>query len=338
MPQEMQVVGNGAARAQPTYGFERRETCPACSAGEHEPVYTSPFSQGAIAAFVREYYRIDPGCLAQAPYELQRCHQCGLVFQHYVGGPELLSDLYTHWVKEPQDPEAEIATYRDEIENIPLSRDAHELMSAASFLGIPLAQLKTLDYGMGWALWARIAARLGCDSYGSDLSSPRMDYARSHGVKTIEDDDIGRLKFHFINTEQVFEHVPEPLSLLRRLAAALEPGGIVKISIPSGENADRLISALNDGSYRGDYQSIIPVQPLEHVNCFTRRSVDVMAMRAGMAAVRPSLYHSYAFLRHRGTLRLSRPKKSIKELVRPWYQYRNSSNIYVWLRKPMRDR
>jgi 2-polyprenyl-3-methyl-5-hydroxy-6-metoxy-1,4-benzoquinol methylase len=255
-----------------------------------------------------------------------------LVFQHHIGGPELLSDLYTHWVHEPQDPEAEIDTYRDEIGNIPQSRDAHEIMAAAAFLRLPLKGLKTLDYGMGWALWARIAAHLGCASYGSDLAEPRMEFARRHGVAAIDDEEIGRHKFHFINTEQVFEHVPEPLALLRRLGRSLEPGGIVKISIPSGENADVQIAALNAGTYKGDYASIVPVQPLEHVNCFARHSVAVMAEEAGMEIVRPNLLQSYAFLRYPGTLAVSRPRKTLKELVRPWYQYRNPANIYVWLR------
>lgn len=315
------------------YSFERRERCPACSERAHETVYSSAFSAGSIGVFIREYYHADPDWLREAPYELQRCGNCGLVFQHYVGGSELLSDLYTHWVEEPQDPEADIATYREEIRNVPLSRDAHEIMAVASYLGVSLESLKTLDYGMGWALWARIAARLGCDSYGSDLAVPRMEFAERHGVKTVEDQDIARVRFHFINTEQVFEHVPEPLQLLRRLSSALQPGGILKISVPSGDRVEELLSDLKEGRYGGDYPTIIPVQPLEHVNCFTRGSIAVMAEKAGVEIIRPSLFHGYAFLRRRGTIRLSRPKKALKELIRPWYQYRNPSNIYVWLRK-----
>jgi len=323
----------GEPRARTPYAFERRDRCPACGEEVHETIYSSAFSEGSVAVFVREYYHADPEWLREAPYELLRCGNCSLVFQHYVGGPELLSDLYTHWVEEPEDPEADIATYREEIRNVPLSRDAHEIMAAASYLRLPLTSLKTLDYGMGWALWARIAAQLGCDSYGSDLAIPRMEFAERHGVRTVEDTEIGRHRFHFINTEQVFEHVPEPLELLRKLAGALEPGGIVKISVPSGDNVEGLLADLNEGRYRGDYQTIIPVQPLEHVNCFTRRSVADMAAKAGMEIARPGLFHGFAFLRHRGTLRLTRPKKALKELIRPWYQYRNPSNIYVWLRK-----
>ena len=207
-------------------------------------------------------------------------------------------------------------------------------MTASAFLGQPLEKMKTLDYGMGWAGWARIAVGLGCESYGTDLAQPRMDYAARHGVHTVTDAQITDYRFHFINTEQVFEHVTRPLDLARRLASALEPGGILKVSVPEGRTAEAIVAKLQSGAYRGDRDSIIPVQPLEHVNCFRRASIAAMAASVGLAIVKPGPWHGYAFLRRRGTISLARPKKAIKELVRPWYQWRNPTNLYVWLRKP----
>lgn len=325
----------GQAGGEPhAYGFETREACPACRSTATERLYSSPFDSGGIGTFVRDYYHIDPAVLRRAPYELERCLDCGLVYQHHVGDPELLTELYSNWVDEPEDPERDIDTYRAEIQAIPESRDAHELMTAASFLGRPLEGMKTLDYGMGWALWARIAARLGCDSFGSDLAPPRMDYAARHGVRTVTDEEIPNHRFDFINTEQLFEHVTEPLALLERLAGALAPGGVIKISVPSGERIEPLIEALRSGAYQGDRDSIMPVQPLEHLNCYRRSTLEAMAGRVGLDIVRPGPWHGWAFLRRRGTIRPSRPKKALKELVRPWYQYRSPTNLYVWLRKP----
>ncbi|HYJ82992.1 MAG TPA: methyltransferase domain-containing protein [Allosphingosinicella sp.] len=317
----------------PAFAFEARDSCPACGSAA-ETVYSTPFSEGPIGDFVRDYYHVDPAVLREAPYELDRCRRCGLVYQHYVGGPELLGTLYSSWLEDPEDPERDIATYRDEIRAIPESRDAHELMAAASYLGRPLAGLRTLDYGMGWVLWGRIAAQLGCDSFGSDLAQPRMDFAARHGVRTVTDSEIPGHRFDFINTEQVFEHVPQPLQLLELLAAALAPGGVIKISVPSGERIDRLLEILKEGRFKGDRDTIMPVQPLEHLNCFRRSSIRTMAGLTGLEPVRPGPWHGYAFLRYPRTIRLSRPKKALKELVRPVYQYRNPSNLYVWLRKP----
>lgn len=317
------------------YGFADRTACPVCGAdgAKTELLHSVPFGSGGIGAFVRDYYRIDPASLAAAPYELRRCADCTLVYQRFVGDAHLLSDLYTHWVDEPDDPDL-LPEYRSELAHIPQSRDAHELMAAAAFLGVPLADLVTLDYGMGWALWARIAASLGCASYGSDLACPRMEFARRNGVRTLEDHEIGRHRFHFINTEQVFEHVPEPRLLATRLAESLLPGGILKISVPSGENAAALAAEVKGGRYGGNYPTIVPIQPLEHVNSFTRRSVLRLAREAGLEPVRPSLAQRYAFLRYKGTLGTTRPRKVAKEMVRPVYQYRNRANLYEWFRRP----
>lgn len=319
------------AEASAPLGFVDRSACPGCGASDVATLFRTPFDKGGIGTFVRTYYGIDPDILAAGEYRLDQCQACGLTFQGLIGDDRLLEALYTDWVEEPGDPETEIDTYRADINNIRLSRDAHEVMAASSFLGVPLKQLTTLDYGMGWALWARIAAALGCRSYGSDLSKPRMAFAQSHGVNAVTDAQIADQRFHFINTEQVFEHVPEPLELLRRLKRSLLPGGVVKISIPSGANADQLVTMLKDGRYEGDYPTIIPVQPLEHVNSFTSQSLAAMADAAEMRIVRPSLRHGYAFLRHRGTLSLSQPKRVAKEMVRPWHQYHNPRNLFAWL-------
>jgi 2-polyprenyl-3-methyl-5-hydroxy-6-metoxy-1,4-benzoquinol methylase len=314
------------------YDFVSRGSCPGCGSVEVRTLYESSFADGAVGTFVRDYYRIDTALLEKATYKLDRCQNCGLTFQGNVGDAALLSDLYTHWVEEPGDPDQNIATYREDINAIPLSRDAHEIMAAASFLGKSLGVLRTLDYGMGWALWPRIAAALGCQSYGSDLSEPRMDFARSHGVTAVTDAEISHLQFDFINTEQVFEHVIEPLQLLRRLAGSLVSGGIIKISVPSGANTDAIIAALTAQTHQGDYQNIIPVQPLEHVNAFTYHALAAMAEAADLEIVTPSYRHSYAFLRHPKTMSLLRPRKVAKELIRPWYQRRDPRNLFVWLR------
>lgn len=327
-------TGDGASDGPPrSYGFEARSSCPACRSAETKTLYSTPFDSGTIGRFVREYYHIDPAVLREAPYRLDRCRQCGLVFQHHIGDAQLLTELYSNWVDEPEDPEL-IDSYRAEMSSVPESRDAHELMAASSFLGVPLRGMKTLDYGMGWGLWPRIAVALGCDSYGSDLAAPRMEYAAAHGIRTVTDAEIGEHRFHFINTEQVFEHVPQPLDLLRRLASALEPGGVVKISVPSGERIDGIVESLRSGLLGGDRDSIMPVQPLEHINCFGHGAIRAMAAEAGLESVRPGLWHGYAFLRHWGTVRPTRPRKAVKELIRPWYQYRNPDNLYVWLRRP----
>jgi 2-polyprenyl-3-methyl-5-hydroxy-6-metoxy-1,4-benzoquinol methylase len=322
------------------YQFVDRSSCPVCGAEKTTQVYVSAYTDGAIAKFVREYYQVDPHLLEAAPFELRSCARCTTVYQRYVGDAELMRALYTEWQlnmwkwdAENADPELLVPAYGASIREPRLSLFAHEIMTASAFLGVPLQSMKTLDYGMGYGLWVRIAAALGCDSYGLEVSQPAVDYVRRHGCKTIEDAELSQHKFHFVNTEQVFEHVPEPGVLLSKLAAALHPGGLIKISVPSGESAPRIVAALQSGGHSGEYKDIMPVQPLEHINTFTRESIRAMARNNGLAVVRPTLLQSYSFLRHRGVISPSRPRQAIKELVRPIFQWRDPRNIYMWLQR-----
>ena len=68
----------------------------------------------------------------------------------------------------------------------------------------------------------------------------------------------------------------------------------------------------------------MPLQPLEHVNCFT---LEGLRRLTGMTEVRPSYRQRYAFL---PGVSPRYPRKAVKELVRPFYQWRNPDNLYAW--------
>lgn len=313
------------------YSFVSRDDCPACGSAAVEALYCRNFAEEPIRGFIESYYHADPRLLAAGDYELVRCRACTLLFQRWVGDDALLAELYGVWLESDVPPEADYH-YREAISAVAQSRDGHEIMAAAAHMKLSPADMTTLDFGMGWALWARIAQALGCRSYGNELSPARIEFARKHGITTVTDEEIGEARFHFINTEQVFEHVAKPGELARRLAAALKPGGILKISVPSGEGADRIVAALNAGAALSN-EELMPVQPLEHVNCFTGRSIESLAGANGLRVVRPRLAHRYAFLRSAAAIPLSRPRQLAKELIRPVYQYHNKRNLYCWLQK-----
>lgn len=315
-----------------SYQFVERVNCPACRSIATRPVFSSVFTKPPISTFIESHYGISPSVLGNAPYELMHCTRCGLFYQKWVGDMELLSELYGVWVNDYVIPSAD-PTYQQEFTRFHESRDAHEIIAAASFIGVPISRMRTLDYGMGWALWARIAKELGCDSFGSDLSPSRMDYARQHGIRPVRNDEIGELEFHFINTEQVMEHLAEPFETAARLAATLARGGILKVSVPSGENIDATVARLNTGSCLNPLKELAAIEPLEHVNCFTKSSLAQLASSLGLQIVRPRLRDAYAFLGFRNSVSLLRPKKAAKELIRPIYQFRNPANLYVWMQK-----
>lgn len=314
------------------FDFVTRDRCPVCGDGGAVTRYSKPYGEDPVASFIRWRYAKSTDCIAEASYTVAECRRCDLLYQVEVGAPAFQEELYTRWIDDPDGPE-DCFTYRRDQAHQRESRDAHEILTAARYLQIPLNELRTLDFGMGWALWAEIAKGLGCDSWGADLSPPRIEFAESRGIRIAPFHNLPSERFDFINTEQVCEHLAEPFDQCAELVRALRPGGVLKISVPSAEPArtDRIEAALRDH----DMDAIMPVHPLEHVNGFRKKSIRHLADRLGLVIVQPRLSTRFAFLRTPDTISLRRPKQAIKELVRPFVHWRMPRNLYFWLRKPV---
>lgn len=314
------------------YTFRVRECCPVCK-GPLDQLASLRFGEEPMLGYLSYRYSADASVLRDASYSIARCRTCTLLCQVEVGDDAFLEELYTNWVEEPENPD-DYPAYRRDLADMPASRDAHEIVAAASFLRLELPQMKTLDCGMGWALWARISKWLGCQSWGFDLSAIRMEFAADQGIDCFSFDDAEHEgSFHFINCEQVFEHLVDPGEEAERLAKFLAPGGILKVSVPSAERFDP--SKVDRWIVERHREKLMPLQPLEHVNGFTRRAINALAERAGLELVRPGLLQRYAFLRMPGSIRLSNPRQSLKELARPIVQYHRPSNLYEWLQRPL---
>lgn len=74
----------------------------------------------------------------------------------------------------------------------------------------------------------------------------------------------------------MFEHVKEPLNLLKQLIELLKVNGVIKISVPDGnQDFDYLLSS--EWQARKD-----SFHPLEHINCFTHESLIKFGQAAGL--------------------------------------------------------
>ncbi len=303
-------------------GFVQRDLCPACGAADPVRLYSEPLSTPRWSDYLSEFY--GQPIRLNGNFTVVECSGCQTMLQSEVGNEPLLEALYSEWVKSP--PAEEDPLYRYDVSNPERSRDGHEVLAAASFLGKRLEDMTVLDYGMGWAGWARIARSLGCRSYGFDLAEERREHARSHGIET----DIEGVKFDFINTEQLIEHVVDPGAMVGELASRLRPGGVLKISVPSQKGVRSTLRKLESGG-QPVYSEIMPIFPLEHVNCFSADGIAALGGRLGLREVRPSYIQRFAFLKRRGSIDWAKPTRAAKELVRPFWQWRNPRNLYVWL-------
>jgi SAM-dependent methyltransferase len=92
-----------------------------------------------------------------------------------------------------------------------------------------------------------------------------------------------RGRFTAITLTDVLEHIPEPVHLLRALAATAAPGGWLAVKVPCGPSQllkERMLAAV----FRGREVSL--AGNLVHVNHFSPRSLGLALERAGFVNIR----------------------------------------------------
>jgi len=189
--------------------------------------------------------------------------------------------LYEEWI----DPAKALRAHHEKPKTDQCHQYATEIYGIAKYLRRTGRDLQLLDFSMGWGLWCRIAQDYGCDVHGTEYSRSRSDYARGMGVEVIAYEEIGDHRYDFINTEQVFEHIPRPHETFSYLKGSLKPNGILKVAVPDGHGIKGRLARWRWTAPKGDADSLNAVAPLEHINCFGRHSLCRMAEDAGLAPV-----------------------------------------------------
>lgn len=246
-------------------------------------MYRCPFTRSPIRDMIEGHYartgEVDLSLLEGGEFILQECLSCRLIFQQQVPNDQLMEVVYERWI----DPEKSL--HRKESHLPARGRMALEIMSVVDYLGRPPETLKFLDFGMGWGLWVRMAEAFGVQAWGLERSESRMARAEQTGVKLVDPDRLGDYSFDFINTEQVFEHLAEPLPVARLLSSLLAKDGILKISVPNGIRVRRNLAIGAWTAPKGSPHNLYDVLPLEHINCFLHRSLVALGERAGLRPV-----------------------------------------------------
>lgn len=268
---------------------------------------THVFSEPEVADFLREYYenRIDIAVLGDAKYEVVRCVECHFLWQKNVLNDRGITALYGDWISS----DASKSKRADAAVNL-LGAYAREVMSVARLVKKEPSDMAVLDFGMGWGRWSLMAKAFGFQSYGVELSEERCAYARSLGIETITEEEIGEDRFDFINSEQTFEHIKDPRGTAERLACGLKRGGVLRIAVP---DADKSLAHFTSKNWKARKDAF---HPLEHINSFTHETLGFLGKTVGLTPIhRPlfpmvvdgwsSLVRSFiapVFYGHRGTI------------------------------------
>ena len=263
-----------------TIGFVHREGCPLCSSMSQQTLIDLAFDEAPLAPFLEGFYagRLAPAELANGRYRIQRCNECGFIFQDRVLDQAGMQLLYQDWVDQAtslQKKQTAQAKFSGQY--------AGQVKTLARLFDKPPQQTRVLDYGMGWGYWCRMAQAHGFDVRGCELSALRRKHARQLGVPVMDKLEQADVEFDFINANQVFEHLADPRQALNELCRYLHADGIVYLRVPDGRN---VASRLRQGGWSSDLDAI---HPLEHINCFTRATLIQLGASAGLRPVQAPL-------------------------------------------------
>lgn len=209
------------------------------------------------------------------------CSSCG--YAHVVPMPSAddLKNLYrekfygedktAYFVRQEQDIEWWNMVYAERYETI-------ERLLA------PGSGRRILDVGCSGGWFLESGRARGWKTLGIELGRQAVEYARKKGLEVLDSDvndlDLPKLgPFDAIHSSFVFEHLPEPAGLLRRLVGALAPGGVLVTDVPNDFNPLQIAARRTLGS--APYW----VAPDHHLNYFTPDSLKKLFDGAGLESV-----------------------------------------------------
>jgi SAM-dependent methyltransferase len=272
-----------------TLALEERRACPACLSPQRQKLYECAFDAPPVRDYLADFYsssaKFDVTPLTRAGYILDECLQCRLVYQRYVPNEALMATLYGTWHAADRPVGAQVAK-RTVDYYVHLAR---EIEDDLRYLGRPPGELTFFDFGAGLGDWCRMARAYGCKVAGTEISPGLAAATVSSGIEFVRRDELAGRHFDVVNAEQVFEHLADPRATLEELVGSLAPGGLLKIGVPNGNDIKRRLARLDWSATKGSRDSLNPVYPLQHVNCFSHASLVALGAGAGLVPVDPRL-------------------------------------------------
>lgn len=259
--------------------FVPRLNCSLCGSSKAQTVLSRSFKDPSVWTFLSSYY---PGILPEswfntAIYEIRKCEICGFLWQTNILNDRGMGELYGIWIssedsfnKKTKSGKSPEALY-----------DREMALIGAIFQNKKPQDIQVLDFGMGWGFWCIAAKSAGYSVKGLEIAEDRVAYARSRGVEVIE--ELSHHQFDFVNAEQVFEHLPDPMDAIRAIVKALKPEGVVRIAVPDGTGADQ---ALKQSDWQAGKDAL---HPLEHINCYDRGTLTELGKQAGLQVMHPPI-------------------------------------------------
>lgn len=260
-------------------------------------------------------------------YSIYKCNECKVIFTSPLPSDILLLDYYQGFMFN----KPETFEIRKQVEK--RKRELKKLFSINS----EFQNKNFLDYGGGTGCAYKAACDLNLKAYYHDLDEKAKLFVKEQfGLKdefiinNINNTDI---KFDYIFSDNVIEHLKNPIEYINEMRKILNDNGIIIIKTPHGSNTESFFIPLITirGYFLGalKYNSILDsiksyfmrfwhCDPPRYLFSFSKENLKIMALKAGFTESEIDIfYYDIPFLEYSITKIFFNFKKcnSIKSLL-----------------------
>lgn len=223
-------------------------------------------------------------------YTIYKCTNCNLIFTNPLPDDQLLIDFYQGFLfNKPKKN-----TIQKEVRN-----RKKELKTLFNFQSLDTNTLY-LDYGGGTGSSYKAASELGLNAYYHDLDEKAKAFVKeTHGLDDdhiIDDIEKTATRFDYIFSDNVIEHVKDPVKFTTDLKDILHVGGQMVIKTPHGMNTEILFYpfiSLKGYTFAALKYNHLPVviksyfkrfwhcDPPRHLYAFSKQNLELIAKKAG---------------------------------------------------------
>jgi 2-polyprenyl-3-methyl-5-hydroxy-6-metoxy-1,4-benzoquinol methylase len=303
--------------------FEKRNSCPLCGTGNLATLFKREFADTDFQSFLKIeptygkhfYEDMNSRLLDDQHFYIVKCNSCSFIFQEYILNNNGMQKLYDKWM-EPD----EVRRITNSFENFGdlIANYIHRLKYAEKYFTD--RPINLMDWGAGIGNFCKLAKDMPAYTVTAyDFSGEKNKELTEYQIDTKTIDKLKEKEFHFINIDQVLEHVSDPVGLLKECSKFLKDDGLIFVSTP---DCSAIESLIKEGTLNEKFHECL--SPHQHINAFTNKSMKVAAERAGLKTV------FNPFMQIKTSVSTSQNiKMNLKNLIKPFYREFFSTSLFL---------
>ena len=259
----------------------KRNHCPFCKNLKSNTLYKEKFSSEKIQKFLYEYYKISFSSLKNSNYQLEECEECYGIFQLNIPDNNFINYLYDELINQEQSLEKQ---KNMELRNFRVYFEDAKFLT--NYFNKKQKDISILEFGCGFGSWALYMKSLKFDIKVSELSEHRIKFLKKENIEILN--TFSNNKFDCIYSNQVLEHVENPLDVLNNLKKMLKKNGIMIHKVPSSFLFKKRLS-------KNYYAQKDCAHPLEHINIFNKNSIKKISQILQMKIIHNTFSYNKSY-------------------------------------------